>query len=144
MIKKFTHAGLVVRDINKAIDLYSKAFGFEPGPFGVLQIPELGIKSFALIIGKNFIELLEPTDPKRPIGKFLKERGEGLYHISFSVDDLNTEVQSLREKGIIIEDPRSVSSLPFLSRIAFVDPQSVNGAIIELVEHPAGLAPKPS
>ena len=142
MIKKFTHVGLVVKDINKAIDLYSKAFGFQPGPFGVMEIPEQGIKNFALMIGKNFIELLEPTDPQMRIGKFLKERGEGLYHISFRVDDLSAEVQSLREKGIIVEGPMPIPSLPYEVRVAWVDPQSVNGAIIELVEHPAGLTPK--
>ncbi|MFC1993173.1 VOC family protein [Chloroflexota bacterium] len=142
MIKKFTHVGIVVKDINHAIDLYSKAFGFEPGPFGMMEVPEIGVKNFSLIIGRNFIEFMEPTNFDMPIGKFLKERGEGVYHISFSVDDIKEQVNSLRQNGVTVEDPWEVPSIPYQVKVAWVDPKSVNGVNIELVELPSGITPK--
>lgn len=140
MIEYFTHVGHIVRDIDKGIDLYTRVLGFKPRSSGVGQIP--GGKAFMVAVGNNSIELIEPTDSEHRVGKFLQQHGEGWFHISFRVSDLNKEVQSLREQGITVEDPREISTLPSRPKIAFVDPQSVYGAIIELAEGPGGPAPK--
>jgi methylmalonyl-CoA epimerase len=139
MIECYTHVGHIVRDINKGIDLYTRIFGLKPGASSVGQIP--GGKAFMIPVGNNSIELIEPTDSEHRVGKFLEKHGEGWFHLSFQVDDLNAEVQSLRQKGIIVEDPREVTTLPSRPRIAFVDPQSVYGAIIELAENPRRPSP---
>lgn len=132
MIRYYTHVGHVVRDINQGIDLYARALGLKPDPDGVMEIP--GGKALMIPVGRNFVELIQPTDSKHRVGKFLQLRGEGLFHISFRVDDIRAEVRSLREKGILVEDPREISTLPTRPRIAFLDPQSTCGAIIELAE----------
>ena len=54
--------------------------------------------------------------------------------VSFWVDDIESEVQSLRKNGIVVEDPRFFSPNKTGPRIAFVDPASVHGAVIELNE----------
>lgn len=140
MIECYTHVGHIVRDINKGIDLYTRIFGLKPGASTVGQIP--GGKAFMIPVGNNFIELIEPTDSEHRVGKFLEKRGEGWFHISFQVDDIRAEVQSLRQKGIVVEDPREVTTLPSRPRIAFIDPQSVYGAIIELAENPKRYMPR--
>ena len=134
MIECYTHVGHIVRNINKGIDLYTRIFGLKPGASSVGQIP--GGKAFMIPVGNNSIELIEPTDSEHRVGKFLEKRGEGWFHISFQVNDLSAEVQSLRQKGIVVEDPREITTLPSRPRIAFIDPQSVYGAIIELAENP--------
>jgi hypothetical protein len=53
------------------------------------------------------------------------------------------EVQSLRQQGVIVEDPREITTLPSRPKIAFIDPQSVYGAIIELAEEPQTRQVKP-
>ena len=143
MIRRFSHAGLVVRDIKATIELYTELFGLQPWSHGVLEIPEVGAKIFTFVIGDNLLELMEPTDNEMPMGKFLRERGEGLYHINLRVGDLDAAVRSLRGKGAIVEDPIQVLSVPWKSKIAWVSPQSVNGAIIELVERPRSGGPNP-
>jgi methylmalonyl-CoA/ethylmalonyl-CoA epimerase len=138
MIEYFSHVGHVVKDINKGINLYTNLLGFKPGQ-GVIS-PMPGGKAFMIPIGNNFIELIEPTDSEHRVGKFLEKHGEGLFHISLRVNDLSEEVKLLRAKGIIVEDPREITSLPSRPKIAFIDPQSVFGAYIELAENPR---PKP-
>ncbi len=145
MIERFTHIGHVVRDINKGIELYTAGFGFRPHSKGVMSIP--GGKAFMVAVGNNLIEIIEPTDSKHRVGRFLEKRGEGLFHISFRVDDLDSEVHLLRERGLRLENPREITTLPTCPKISFVDPDSTYGAIIELAEEPAGyeiLPPKSS
>jgi methylmalonyl-CoA/ethylmalonyl-CoA epimerase len=138
MIEYFSHVGHVVKDINKGINLYTNLLGFNPGQGRISEMP--GGKAFMIPIGNNFVELIEPTDSEHRVGKFLEKHGEGLFHISLRVSDLSEEVKLLRAKGIIVEDPREITSLPSRPKIAFIDPQSVFGAFIELAENPR---PKP-
>lgn len=133
MIESYSHIGHVVRDISKGIDLYTKVFGLTPRG-GMTQIP--GGKALMIPVGNNAIELIEPTDSEHRVGQFLERHGEGWFHLSFRVDDLGAQVQSLRQHGIIVEDPREVTTLASRPRIAFIDPQSVYGAVIELAERP--------
>ncbi len=133
MIEYYSHVGHVVRDIDKAIYLYTQVFGFK-AQGGVSQIP--GGKAFMVPVGHNAIEIIQPTDSEHRVGKFLEQHGEGFFHLSCRVSDLSAEVKSLRAKGLIVEDPREVTTLPSRPKIAFIDPQSVFGAYIELAEDP--------
>ncbi len=132
MIEGLSHVGHIVRDMNRGIDLYTRIFGLKPQSNNITQIP--GGKAFMIPIGNNSIELIEPTDSEHRVGQFLERHGEGWFHISFQVDNLQAEVQSLRQQGIIVEDPREITTLPSRPRIAFIDSKSVYGAIIELAE----------
>jgi methylmalonyl-CoA epimerase len=132
MIQRFTHVGHVVRDIDKAIELYTRRLGFPAISVQVGRIP--GGKAFMVGVGSQSIELIEPTDSEHRVGKFLETRGEGWFHVSFRCDDIEAQVRSLRQNGITVEDPRFFSPARTGPRIAFVDPQSVMGAVIELNE----------
>ena len=136
MITKLDHVGIVVKDINKTLSLFSTAFGLRAWRRGVVEIPELGIKMALLPIGRDqSIEIIQPTDPQTAFGRHLQTRGEGLYHISLFVDDIDAEVSSLRERGVLVEEASRIPpSFPIPLRNAWVDPQSAAGAIIELVE----------
>jgi methylmalonyl-CoA/ethylmalonyl-CoA epimerase len=135
MIRRLTHIGHIVKDLDQAIALYTTAFGFKLASSGVKTIP--GGKACMVEAGDILVELIQPTDSDHRVGRFLQQRGEGLFHLSFRVDDLNAEVRALREMGIVVEDPRTISTLPSRPRIAFIDPQSVHGVIIELAEESA-------
>ena len=85
-----------------------------------------------IAVGNNNIELIEPTDSEHRVGKFLEEKGEGLFHLSCRVSDIDSAVKSLRKKGISVEDPRHFLASRTGPRIAFLDPASTCGAYIEL------------
>ena len=141
MITKLDHVSILVPDIEKALNLFTTVFGLRPWKYGVTEVPEEGIKSVIIPVGKGnleSIELLEPIDSQSPYGRFLQERGEGLYHISLLVDNLDAEVKSLRDKGVSVDEAYQLPpSFPIPARIAWVDPKSAFGVTIELVELPA-------
>ncbi len=77
------------------------------------------------------IEILEPTGPDTPIGKFLRKRGQGIQQLCLAVDDLGGMISHLIANGIkmIDETPRIGAHN---SLIAFVHPKSTGGILIEL------------
>ena len=77
------------------------------------------------------IEILEPTGPDTPIGKFLEKRGPGIQQLCLAVDDLGAMIAHLIANGInmIDETPRRGAHD---SLIAFVHPKSTGGILIEL------------
>ena len=79
------------------------------------------------------IELLKPTGPDTPIGKFLDKRGPGVQQVCFRVEDINSMIELLTENGIHMIDqvPRKGAHD---SLIAFVHPKSTGGVLVELAQ----------
>ena len=77
------------------------------------------------------IELLEPSGPDTPIGKFLSKRGEGIQQLCLSVDDLEEMIAHLINNGINMIDERPRKGAHD-SLIAFVHPRSTGGVLVEL------------
>tara|TARA_B100000459_G_scaffold52045_1_gene27656 strand:+ start:2908 stop:3327 length:420 start_codon:yes stop_codon:yes gene_type:complete len=86
--------------------------------------------SKSITSGPN-IELLEPSGPDTPIGKFLEKRGVGIQQLCLSVDNLEELISHLVENGITMIDevPRKGAHN---SIIAFVHPKSTGGVLVEL------------
>ncbi|MGB1985317.1 MAG: methylmalonyl-CoA epimerase [Candidatus Poseidoniaceae archaeon] len=80
---------------------------------------------------KTNIEILEPTGPSTPIGKFLEKRGPGIQQLCLAVDDIEDMIAHLVNNGV-----RMIDSVPrkgaHNSIIAFVHPKSTGGILIEL------------
>ena len=83
--------------------------------------------------GGTAIELLEPISEDSPISKFLEKRGEGIHHICYKVDDLESVLAKLKEQGVrlIDETPRPGA---YNSKVAFIHPKAMNGVLVELAE----------
>ena len=79
------------------------------------------------------VELLEPTGPNTPIGKFLDKRGPGVQQVCFRVGDLQGLIGHLKTNGIVMidETPRLGAGG---KQIAFVHPKSTGGVLVELTE----------
>lgn len=77
------------------------------------------------------IEILEPTGPDTPIGKFLEKRGPGIQQLCLAVDDLEAMIGHLVSNGINMID-KSPRRGAHDSLIAFVHPKSTGGILIEL------------
>jgi methylmalonyl-CoA/ethylmalonyl-CoA epimerase len=87
-----------------------------------------------LAVGDTHVELLEPLGPDTSVGKFIDKRGPGMHHIAIEVKDIRTSLAELKNKGarLIDERPR-VGAGGCL--VAFVHPSSINGVLLELVQH---------
>ena len=133
MLKKIYHLGYVVEDIEAAARFYEKHFDAALGE--PEEVEEQGIVATMFEVGESKIELVQPTRPDSPVGKFLAKRGEGFHHVAFKVDDLEAALRDLKEKGVelIDEEPRIGVGR---TRMAFVHPKGAFGVLTELVELP--------
>ena len=79
------------------------------------------------------IELLEPTGPDTPIGKFLSKRGPGVQQVCFRVENLEETIALLINNGVkmIDTEPRNGAHGAL---IAFVHPKSTGGVLVELAQ----------
>lgn len=83
--------------------------------------------------GKGKVELLDSTDDDSPVGKFLSNRGPGIHHICFEVDDIYHSIAELKEKNIkIISDIPSIGAEGY--KIIFIHPKSTGGVLVELAQ----------
>ena len=136
MARRLSHVGIVVRNIEEALEVYTKVLGFNAPPAGIVTVPETGGKYALLPIGDNYIELIESTHPL--VSQYLEQRGEGLYHFVVEVDDIDAEVKSLNEKGVqVIEVPRG-EIIDW--RMVALMPESAKGVPLEFA--PKGTAHK--
>lgn len=129
MIEKIDHIGIVVKDLEKAMKIYSEAFGLETSL--VEQMNELNLKLAFIPVSEGMVEFIEPTGPGA-YDDFLKEHGEGLHHICFKVTDIDKD---LKKVGSVLplrdKEPRPGGAG---SRIAFLEPRSLFNTETELVE----------
>ncbi len=134
MIDRVDHIGIAVQDLAAALALYQDALGL--GAAEVEEVAEQQVRVAVLHAGETRVELLESTAPEGPVGRFLEKRGEGIHHICFAVDDIERALAGLRQAGVKLLDER-----PRIGaggrRIAFVNPRSAHGVLIELSERPS-------
>ncbi len=134
MLKKIYHLGYAVEDLAAAARFYKEHFGAVLGD--PEEVEEQGIVATMFEVGESKIELVQPTHPDSPVGKFLARRGEGFHHVAFEVEDLEAVLWELKESGVelIDEEPRTGAGG---TRMAFVHPKGAHGVLTELVELPA-------
>lgn len=82
--------------------------------------------------GKHF-ELLSSRVPDSRVGRLLRDRGEGIHHLSFEVEQIEERLTEAQAKGLRLLDTTPRSGLHG-RKIAFLDPRDTSGTLIELVE----------
>jgi len=128
---KFDHVGIAVRSIDDKLAVYSKLGDFD---IRRTEVPGQKAKIALLHAGETSVELLEPTSEDSSLAKFISERGEGLHHIAFAVDDIDSTMAQLKERGFrfIYEKPADGK---FGSRVNFIHPKSAGGVLVELTQN---------
>ena len=133
MLDRIYHLGYAVHDLEAATRFYEENFGARPSEPEVVE--DQGIVATMFRVGESQIELVQPTRPDSPVGKFLERWGEGFHHVAFQVKDLEAALDELRRNGVdlIDESPRIGAGG---TRMAFVHPKGAFGVLTELVELP--------
>ena len=131
-IKRVEHIAVAVHSLKQSIDLLRDTFGLP------LEYEEqIGQTRLAMLpVGETYIELLEGQGPESGVTRWIDEKGAGLFHICFEVEDIDGALAELRAKGVKLRDetPRIGHGG---ARIAFIDPSSTGDVLIELAELPA-------
>jgi len=132
MINKISHLGIAVKNLESAAAIYKKLFQCEPSEMEYVAEQMVNVVKFK--VGESTIELLEGTSPESPISKFIEKKGEGIHHVAYESDNINTDLERLNNEGfeLINKEPR-IGSDNML--IAFVKPKSVGGVLTEVCQH---------
>ncbi len=129
---KIEHIGIAVNNLEESLTLWAELLDLSVR--GIEEIQERGVKLAHLEVEDGpSIELVTPCGEGAPLEKFLKERGEGIHHFCFEVQDIEEAAQRLKEKGIQFVHDRPQKGAEG-SLIAFIHPRYFNGVLIELKE----------
>lgn len=127
---KLAHICIAVKSIPVALKVYQEIFGLKL--ITIQKVDDEGVR-VAMFKGKPNVELIEPLHKYSKVNNFLSERGEGMHHVAYYVDDLEGSIEYLKEKGMALIDEKPRFGYDD-KRIAFLHPKSTHGALIELIE----------
>lgn len=134
-MEKIEHIGIAVKNLEKSNALFASLFG--ESHYKTEEVASEGVKTSFFKTGPNKIELLQATNPESPIAKFIENKGEGIHHISFLVQDILAEVTRLKNEGFIVLNDHEISGLKKGADnklVAFLHPKTTNGILIELCQ----------
>ncbi|MBA7513456.1 Ethylmalonyl-CoA/methylmalonyl-CoA epimerase [subsurface metagenome] len=126
---KLDHIAIAVKSIEERLKIWRDILGFK---LEVIEdVLDQKVKVAVLNINGLHIELLEPLEENSPISKFIENKGEGLHHLCFEVEDIEGMLLEMKKQGVklIDEVPRVGASR---KKIAFIHPKDMGGVLIEL------------
>jgi methylmalonyl-CoA/ethylmalonyl-CoA epimerase len=141
---KFAHAALVVKDMDKAVKLFE---ALEVGPFppflggtgmsfsgktvhGKPVDYDMDLRIARSDLGGLTVELIQPLKGRSIYDEFLEEKGEGLHHLAFMVDDFDAEVADMEKKGFRVIQTGAMPN----TKWAYLEAESPGGMLIELCQ----------
>jgi methylmalonyl-CoA/ethylmalonyl-CoA epimerase len=131
LFTEIDHVAIAVNDLEAAIDWYAEVFGALVVHREVVESD--GVEEALVRVADSYIQLLTPTRADSPVAKYLANKGEGLHHIAYRVDDCALALDAARDSGarLIDDAPRPGSRN---TMVAFIHPKSSFGTLIELVQ----------
>ena len=121
MLGDVIELSVVVKNLDEAVARFGKLFGLKVHHRG--ESKEFGFKNAILPTGIGHIELMEPTDPTKAVGKFLEKNGEGVYLVGFECTDVPGATAHLKAQGARVSGRND---------IAWVHPADAHGVFVEL------------
>ncbi len=129
-ITKINHIAIAVADIDGALSFWRDALGLVVDH--IEDVPSQKAVVGFLPCGDSEVELVKPTAEDTGIAKFLAERGGGMHHLCFEVDDIDAMLLQLKDKGVRLINETAME-LPG-RKMAFVHPKSTGGVLVELYQ----------
>ncbi len=135
---KFDHFGVVVKNIEKSVEYYSKTFGLEFEKIHEYQLDNVNVKGRSLSYsmkcafaktGPVRIELVEIADGESLHTEFLKTKGQGIQHMAFDVKDLESEMARAGELGLELITYFEKAGVPVMAYF-----ETGNGIVLELIQ----------
>ena len=130
-MKNIDHIGIAVKDLNLSIPLFERLLKTPCYKTEMVESERVNTAFFQT--GESKIELVQSETADGVISKFIEKKGEGIHHIAYAVDDLDSEINRLTSEGFqfISKQPKDGADN---KRICFLHPKSTNGILVELCE----------
>ncbi len=127
------HVGIAVHRLSEALPAFEATLGVRGSP--PEEVVAQRVRVSFLEAGSGHLELLEPTDPESPVGRFLERRGEGIHHLALGVPSVNAALAGVEQRGGRLVD-REARRGARGRWVGFAHPSAHHGALIEFVERP--------
>lgn len=130
--KKLNHVAVAVHSLEESLKRWASVFPYRVSE--IEEIKERGIRLAYLELPDGIkLELIEPIEENSPVGKFLRRRGEGIHHFCLEVDNIRETIRELKMKDVRFVDEEPARGAGG-SLIAFIEPNCLNGVLVELKE----------
>ena len=128
---KVEHIGIAVRTLADSVPLFEKLLNSQCYKTEVVESERVNTAFFKK--GDTKIELLESIDANGVISKFIEKKGEGVHHIAFEVENIESEMGRLINEGFVVlnEKPKPGADNKL---VCFLHPKNTNGVLIELCQ----------
>lgn len=139
-VKEVIQVCVVVRNVEQAMENYQRIIGIGPWEVSILKPPALSgtlrgkpqpysMKVALAKAGAIQWELIEPLDGPSIYREFLEQKGEGLHHVKFAVDDHDKSVADFAGHGIGVLMGGAMADRVF----SYMDTESALGFILEVI-----------
>lgn len=136
MNKQLDHIGIAVRQLDESISFYVNVL--DGKLLDRYRSEAEGVESEIAVIKLNDsrVELLMPTNnTTSPIARFMKQKGKGVHHIAYKVEDLDEAMKELEKQNI-----RTMKETLRINkhgrRLIYLNPADTEGTIIEYCDYP--------
>jgi 4-hydroxyphenylpyruvate dioxygenase-like putative hemolysin len=130
VLTRLNHIVIAVKDIGRATEDWER-LGLSPRNY--LESESMHIKRVQFDVGDAYFALVEPLDEQSVFHGFVAKRGEGLFAMSFDVEDYPGVVSRMREAGTRFTGDETSDSV-------WIHPKHTHGVNLGLhapAEHPA-------
>jgi methylmalonyl-CoA epimerase len=125
------HIGIAVKDLDTNAPFWKHVLKISHK--GTETVAQEGVTTDIYDTGRGKVELLKSTVSGSVIEKFLENRGEGIHHVCFEVDNINKAILELKELNIgVISDRSTVGAEGY--KVVFIHPKSTGGVLVELAQ----------
>lgn len=130
-ITKLDHVAVAIWKVDEHLPFLTQLFGMKV--VGRFRSEEERYAGVTLDVpGSNAQwELVEPTSDDGFLARFLRERGPGLHHVTFQVEDVEKAAETLRARGI---EPFGGVRVGSTWKELFIHPRDAAGVLIQLYE----------
>ncbi len=125
------HIGIAVNSIDKDAPFWKHILNLPH--LGTEAVENQGVTTDIYDTGRGKVELLEAMGLGTPLGKFLENRGAGIHHVCFEVDNITTAIKELKELNIqVLSNEPTIGAEGY--KVVFIHPKSTGGVLVELAE----------
>ena len=130
-MKHIDHIGIAVKDLEASNKLFASLLN--TSCYKIEDVLDQQVATSFFKTADQKIELVAATSPSSPITKFIDKKGEGIHHIAYDVDNIETELKRLEAEGFVVlnKTPKKGADNKL---VAFLHPKSTNGVLIELCQ----------
>ena len=129
MFTGLDHVAILVTDTEEALKVYRDRMGL---PVLFSEVVNNGaVRLTHLDMGNVQLQLVQPLDEAHPLFAHLREKGPGLHHLCFAVENVEAAMTDARAQGLELAQERPHQA-PKGRRAAFLAKTSTGGVQFEI------------